>query len=137
MHDDSKKLESRELTRKNTSNDAAGLAIVGLGLLATNIASRIGTKVAANNTKNRNEQTIVVSNIDRNDKVHSVRIKASWLVHGGVSAPVSVITCPTTLTALTHHWVEIKVTVNKWYTLQISKTKNLRMKGHSSEKEAD
>ena len=109
----------------------------GIIQLPLSLASQITSKIVAETREKRNEQTLVAPDIDRDDKVHSVKIKASWLYHGAISGALSVVSIFFTNKLILHHWVEIKVTGNKWYTLQMSKFKELRMNAHSSEKEAN
>ena len=128
-------LESHSISALFENSNVIGFLALA-SLFAGNYALRGYTSREA--SKNENEESFEATGINRDDKVHSVRIKACWLGNGFLAALGSAfLSVPLTFTPLTHHWVEIKVSANKWYTLQLSKTNFLRLNAHSSEKEAD
>lgn len=120
--DSKSSLESHYLTSLlNNSNNIGFLTVAGCYALIF-FGLRGTSKLAAEVSKNKNEVSFEATRINKDDKVHSVRIKECWLGNGGLTAFASVLSSLFTFTLLKHHWVEIKVSANKWYTLQLYKT---------------
>ena len=61
--------------------------------------------------------------INRDDKIHKIRVLNAWIGHGAISGFFSIFTAPLAGSAITHWWVEIQTKEGHWYIAQWEPTK--------------